>query len=302
MNKNFLLKSLCNTLLICFLLTLVSETIWAQTPVWQVQSDYFGERNAIAQPRTIRTVALSSDENSVYTGVIQSPNTGSTSLRKVKSHVLATSGTDHVIFGNGMPGGTGTFGQVGGQPVYAGGGSGTFEGWRDTDNSPEGMDTDDRGNVYVALQSGIASANRVDIFSSDLTAQLGTFSVSNPTGVHIYKSAAIYYAYVVSSAGLQRWNVTNVAAPFLDGSYNPGVFGCRGLTVDADGTVFAVGTAANQVVRVSPSGAITHTTTVLNAAGVAVFRDKIYVIKRQSPSQPVVVLNKTDLTSGGQIW
>jgi hypothetical protein len=266
---------------------------------WQVQSDYFGERNAIAQPRTIRGMALSADGTSVYTGLIQSPNTGSTSLRKVKATVLAMAGTDHVIFGNGMPGGTGTFGQVGGQPVYAGGATGTFEGWRDVDNSPEGIDTDDRGYVYVALQSGISGANRVDIFLSDLSAQVGSISVPAPTGVHIYKSAGIYYAYIVSSNGLQRWDVSIPGAPVLDVAYTPGVFGARSVTVDNDGTVFTVGNGANQVTRISSSGIITHTATVTNGAGVAIFRNKIYIIKRQSPTQPIVVLNKSDLTSGG---
>ncbi len=287
-----------STLIFCLLL--ISFWSSAQTPTWQVQSDYFGERNLIAQPRTIRAVALSSNESSIYTGLIQSPNTGSTSLRKVKSQILATPGTDHVIFGNGMPGGGCCgFNQVGGQPVYAGGGTGTFEAWRDVDNSPEGIDVDDRGNVFVALQSGVSGANRVDIFNSNLTAVVGSISVSAPTGVHIYKSGANYFAYVVSSAGLQRWNVNNVAAPVLDGSYTPGVFGCRSLTVDSDGTVFAVGVGANQVFRVSSAGAVTHTTTVLNAAGVAVFRDNIYIIKRQSPTQPIVVLKKANLTSAG---
>ncbi len=265
---------------------------------WQVQSDYFGERNAIAQPRTIRGMALSADEASVYTGLIQSPNTGSTSLRKVSAGILAVPGTDHVIFGNGMPGGTGTFGQVGGQPVYAGGGTGTFQGWIDVGNSPEGIDTDDRGNVYVALQSGISNASRIDIFNADLTAQVSSVTPPSPTGVSVRRFGNSYYLYSASASGLQRWNATSFP-PTLDLSWIPTPFvaGARNLTVDSDGTVFAAGN--NQVTRLDPDGTVTHTVTVTNAADVAVFQNKIYVIKRQSPTQPIVVLNKADLTSAG---
>ena len=283
-------------------LTLLGASLAAQAsdpPTWQVQSDYFGERNAIAQPRTTRGLALSEDETSVYTGLIQSPNTGSTSLRKVKSGVLAVAGTDHVIFGNGMPGGTGTFGQVGGQPgVHAGGGSGTFEAWRDVGNSPEAIDTDDRGNVYVALQSGVSGENQILILSSDLATQLGAILIPAPVGVAIHKSGNIYYLYTMSDSGLRRYDVTSVVAPTLDLTWNPAVFSGRNLVVDADGIVFVAGN--NQLRRVSADGTtVTHAANVLNAADVAIFQDKIYVIKRQSPTQPIVVLNKADLTSGG---
>lgn len=268
-------------------------------PTWEVQSDYFGERNAIGQPRTIRGMALSHDGLSVYTGNVQSPNVGTTSLRKVSSAVLAIDGTDHVIFGNGMPGGTGGFGQVGGQPVYAGGATGTFLAWRDVPNSPEGIDTDDRGNVYVALQSGISGANLVEIYNSELSAQVGQISIPAPRGVSIHKVGSDYYAYTASDSGLQRWNVTNVALPVLDPTWTPAIFGPRNLTVDADGTVFAADAESGLVYRVSADGLTSISTIVPNAADVAVYGDKIYVIKRQSPTQPIVVLNKADLSSAG---
>ncbi len=280
-------------------------------PTWQVQSDYFGERNTLAQPRTIRGMALSKDGLSVYTGLIQSPSTGTTSLRKVSSEILAVPGTDHVIFGNGMPCGTNTadpkFGQVGANPVYAGGSTcvdgtpsytGGFEGWIDVPNSPEGIDTDDRGNVYVALTSGISNASRVEIYNSDLSVQVGTFMTSgNPRGVRIHKIGSIYYAYIASELGLQRYNVTDVAAPVLDNSYTPGIFGLTNLDIDLDGTVYVTGN--NQVRRISSSGVLTHTVTVTNAQGVAVYYDKLYVIRTGSPTQPITVLSKADLTSAG---
>jgi hypothetical protein len=292
------IKSLSSFLLVlsCWLINLTAN---AQTPpTWLVQSNYFGERDAIAQPRTIRGMALSQDGLSVYTGLVQSPNTGSTSLRKVSSEVLAVPGTDHVIFGNGMPGGTGTFAQVGGQPVYDGGSTGTFQGWRNVGNSPEGIATDDRGNVYVALNSGVSGANRIDIFNSDLSNQVGTISLPTPRGVRIHKIGSTYYAYTVSNNGLQRYDVTNVAGPTLDATYTPGIFTVTNLSIDLDGTVYVAGN--NQVRRISPTGTLTHTSaTITSAKDVAVYYNKLYVIKDGSPSKSITVLNKEDLTSAG---
>jgi len=291
-SKRNLLFVLC-----CWLINLSAN---AQTPpTWSVQSNYFGERNAISQPRTLRGMALSQDGLSVYTGLIQSPNVGTTSLRKVSSEILTLSGTDHEIFGNGMPGGTGGFAQVGGQPVYAGGLTGTFQGWINVGNSPEGIATDDRGYVFVALTSSTTNANRIDIFNSDLSSQVGTISLGgNPRGVRIHKIDATYYAYTISDNGLQRYNVTNVAGPILDGAYTPGIFSGRNLTIDLDGTVYVAGN--NQVRRISPSGTLTHTSgTITNAKDVAVYYNKLYVIKTGSPSQSITILSKADLTSAG---
>ncbi len=280
-------------------LLLFSTTVGAQmTVTWQVQSDYFAERNAVAQTRTIRSMAVSKDGSAVYTGNIQSPNVGSNAIRKVSSAILATPGTDHVIFGNGMPGGSGAFGPVGGQPVYAGGSTGTFLGWTATGNSPRGLATDDRGYVYAALSSGISPANQVVILSSDLTSTLGSISITGPTGVAVYKSGSTYYLYVAAGTQLRRYNVTNAASPALDMSWTAGISsGADGLTVDTDGVVFLAG--GGQVRRLNAAGAITHTVTLANAADIAVFRDKIYVIRQGSPAQSIVVYNKADLSSAG---
>jgi hypothetical protein len=270
-------------------------------PTWQVQSDYFGERNAIAQPRTIRGLALSADERSIYHGNIQSPNTGSTALRKVKSDILAIEDTDHVIFGNGMPGGTGAFGQVALQPVYAGGSTGTFQAWVDADNSPESISADDRGYVYVALSSGVTNANRVDIWNADLSIQVGSIASSSPTGVAVRKIDSTYWLYVSSGAGLRRFDVTTSFNSAADSMWPvpplPGIFGGTDVAVDSDGTVFLVGN--NQVRRINSDGQVTHTIALTNAHDVAIFQNKIYVVKRQRPAQPIVVLNKADLSSGG---
>jgi surface protein len=268
-------------------------------PTWQVQSNYFGERNAIAQPRTIRGMALSHDGLSVYTGLIQSPNVGTTSIRKVRSEILAVAGTDHVIFGNGMPGGTGGFAPVGDNPVYAGGNTGTFQAWLNVGNSPEGIATDDRGYVYVALTSGIGNANRINIYDSTLSTHIGTVMTGgNPRGVRIHKTGSTYYAYTASTNGLERYNVTNVGSVTKDNNYNPNISGLTNIAIDLDGTVYVTGN--NQVRRISSAGTLTHTSaTITNAQGIAVYYNKLYVIKTGSPSQSITVLNKADLSSAG---
>lgn len=289
---------------------------------WQVQSDYFAERNAVAQTRTIRSLALSHDGKSVYTGTIQSPTGGggveggSQSLRKVSAEVLAVTGSDSVIFGNGMPGGVPGFGPVGGQPVYDGaspncdggrrtvdrdltGGTcdGPFEAWLGTgsSSSPRGLATDDRGNVYVALRD----RNDVRIYNSDLSVQLSREDItpSLPTGVAVQQLNGTYYAYVAAGSTLQRWNVTDPENPTLDTGWNPPIFsGAENLTVDRVGTVFLAG--GGQVRRINAEGtAVTHAINLSSAADVAVFQDRAFVIRRAANTPQVHVLNKDDLSA-----
>ncbi len=267
--------------------------------VWNVQSDYFGERNTIAQTRTIRSMAVSKDGSSVYTGNIQSPNVSTNAIRRVSSGILAVPGTDHVIFGNGMPGGTGGFGQVGGQPVYAGGGTGTFLNWAATPNSPVSMDTDDRGYLYAAFSSSISPANIVRIYSADLSTIYGVLSISGPLGVAVQKIGSDYFMFVTDGNILRKYNVSNLPAIVQDMSYSPPpMTGGVGLVVDKDGVAFVTGN--NQVRRVSANGTtITHTVTLSNSADAAIYKDTLYVIRQVSPTQPIARYLKADLSSAG---
>lgn len=284
----------------------------AQT-TWTVQSNYFAERNAVAQPRTVRSLALSADGESIYTGYIQSPGAGTQIVRKVSSDVLAVTGSDTVIFGNGAgPGGTGGLGPVGTNPIYpptfTTPGVPGFEAWLPVSSSqPRGLATDDRGNVYVSLRD----SNIVRIYDANLsTPPLGAFGLTSPLGVAVRKLGSTYYAYVVNGNQVRRWDVTDVAFPVLDALWTPplvlpgGTEG-NGITVDADGTVFVAASAASRVYRISADGLTVITSAAINsAADVAVYQDKVYVVSRVSLATPAVVppivqLYKADLTSAG---
>jgi len=268
---------------------------------WQVQSDYFGERNGVAQTRTIRSVAVTPTADAIYTGYIQSPNIGSTALRKVGFGILAVPNTAHVIFGNGMPGGSGAFGQVGGQPVYAGGTTGTYLAWANSDNTPESIAVDDRGNVFVALVSG--QNGSVVIHNSDLSAVRHSFNTFGPAfGIDVHRVGDEYFAYVAGNSQLQRWNVTNVASvgfPTNLGFHSR----VQAVAVDDDGTMFITrfGTGEPGVVeRLNSAGVLTHSVGLANAWGVAVYGGKVYAIRRVNPGDFAVrQYNAADLSSAG---
>ncbi len=231
---------------------------------WEVQSDYFGAQGgSISQVRSLRGLALSGDGASIYGGFIQGSTSGG--IRQVPSSVLAVPGTDSVVIGNGMGFGPGANpnGNYASNPYYGvgvlatrqtGGGSGA-------NNQPKGVATDDRGYVYATLNS---AANAIiqpwAVFSSDLATQVGSYlsiapAASQLAGMATYRDGATYYVYITRngpSAQIERWDVTNPAAAFLDATWGggtgkinlrtmfPNAF-CNGLEADADGTLFVAG-------------------------------------------------------------
>lgn len=262
---------------------------------WQVQSDYFAERNTESQSRTIRSVAVTPTADAIYTGYIQSPNTGSTALRKVAFGILAVPDTDHVIFGNGMPGGLEEFGPVGGQPVYAGGTTGTYLAWSNSANIPQSIAVDDRGNVFVALADGTSGS--VIVHNSDLSAVRNGFNTFGPSfGIDVKRVGDEYFAYVAGNNQVNRWNVTDVASvgsPVSLGFHT----GAAGIAVDDDGAIFIAGD--DLVKKLSADGQLTHSVPLEDARGVAVYGGKVYVIRRANGDYGVRQYNAADLTSAG---
>ncbi len=268
-----------------------------QVYTWEVQSDYFGERNQVAQSRTIRSMAVSKDGSAVFTGFIQSPNVGTNAIRKVSADVLAVPGTDHVIFGNGMPGGTGGFGQVGGQPVYDGGLTGTFLGWTPSGNSPRDMETDDRGYLYVGLSSGTSPANQIVALSSELSGILSSVSFANLSALAYWNNDGTHYLYASNGSTIIRYDVTNF--PFVqDASWpNPLINNITGLAVDSNGVIFVAG--GNLVRKVSADGSSIIQSITLNGSNdLAIFEDKLFVTRQVSNAgtQPISVYFTNNLS------
>jgi WD40 repeat protein len=207
---------------------------------WDVQTDFFGTRDVVSQSRSLRSIALASDDQHIYAGFLQ--GTASAAIREVGA------GVNTSLIGNGAPGST-----YGSNPAYSTG----LEASLVTFDQPRGMDTDDRGYVYTLLSGG--SNRAFAIYTSDFSAQIAARSISNPSGGQVNALATAelgsdYYVYIGWQNGLiERWNVTNHLNPTLDTSWglaNSGKINLKsydaeayvtGLAVDSDGTLFVTG-------------------------------------------------------------
>jgi hypothetical protein len=213
------------------------------TLVWQVQSDFFGTQDAVSQARSLRGLALSGDGLHLYTGFVN--GTTSAAIRETSSGVNSSMiGNEPTPFGSNPPYTTGLEARV------------------TTSNSPRGIATDDRGNVYATLTATFnATSQNWAIYASNLNASaIATRTSTSATastlgGLAVARIGASYYAYVGWRSGLiERWDVTTAATPVLDTTWGavatPGKISLKtiganaylnGLAIDSDGTIFVAG-------------------------------------------------------------
>lgn len=268
---------------------------------WQVQSDYRGTRDSVSQPRSLRGLALSPDDTSIYGGFIQ--GTSSSVIRKVSSSVI--SGTISV----GSPEITGLVSLNGPQP--------------------KGLATDDRGYVYSTLNSGSAAMNQsVGIYNAALTAQAGSFAStaaisSQLGGIAVAHLGSKYYAYVARNGGaatIQRWDVTTIASPVLDTTWGSGgsinlksVVGwtnafLNGLEVDAGGVIYATGGIlgtgrGDSVFKIAADGDLASVarTDVNGAMDLTLYDGSVYVAQYLANNSAIAKLQASDLASLGTL-
>jgi hypothetical protein len=272
---------------------------------WEVQSDYFGTQLPASQPRSLRGLALSGDESSIYGGFTQ----GSTSraIRKVSSDVVPG------IIGNAPPHTSAVEARVD-----------TFPG------QAKGLATDDRGYVYATLNSGFGGISQPwAIYSSSLsilTTQISISPVASQLGgISVQKfdpdgpggDDPTYYAYLSHNQGngqIERWDVTNPALPVLDltwgggdgsidlqAEYGPSAF-ANGLEVDDDGTLYVTGGIlssgfGDSVFKIPADGNLDQAirVSVNGAMDVALFDGKAYVTQYLAASSSIAVLSQADL-------
>ncbi len=290
---------------------------------WQVQSDYFGTRDGVSQARSLRSLALSADDQHVYTGYIQ----GSTSaaIREVSAGVnTALIGNEPVPFGANPPYTTGLEARVA------------------TTGFARGLATDDRGYVYaVNTSNSNAFAQGWSIYSASLGAVPSSVVSSNATastlrGIATATIGGTYYAYVGWTNGLiERWNVSDPTIPVLDTAWGavatPGKINLKtidadayvnNLTVDADGTIYVAGglqsttSFGDALVKIPAAGAAAgdlSAVTSVNVSGgadglggfaamdVALFGGKAYVTEYLAANSTIAVFNTADLSSDGII-
>lgn len=306
------------------------ESRLVPTVTWQVQSDYFNFQDGISQTRSLRGIALTQDGESVYGGFINGSST--MGVRKVDADVLAIPGSDTVIFGNHITGASPQ--PKAGNPVYKGGATGDYEADQLTGgDSPAGIATDDRGNVFVTTRLSTSSA--VKIYNSDLSSAIGIFGPSGTPTVAVQKIGSTYYAYIALATGgkaalIQRYDVTNPSLPVHDTSFGAGgtvnlqsgagfaTAYINAFEVDDDGTIYAgggIGTftgsdprrRGDSVFKIPADGNMANAlrTDLPGAFDVAIFGSKIYVTKytgaQANPADgpAVAVFNKSDLSSAG---
>jgi hypothetical protein len=276
---------------------------------WQIQSDYFGTRDTISQPRSLRGLALSADNANLYGGFIQGAGT-SASIREV-----ATNAPGQIIGNEPAP--------YGANPPYTNGLIARVT----VANQPKGVAVDSRGYVCATLNSGSAANNQTwAIYNSNLTAQVGAYTsvaaaASQLAGICARKLGAHSYVYVArngASAQIERWNITNPGAAALDTSWGGGTGKinlktvwvdayCNGLETDTDGTLYVAGgtnaaTRGDSVFKVSSAaGASGELSSVAHASvpgamDVALFQNRLYVTQYLTNSSSIAVLNKSDLS------
>jgi len=228
--------------------------------------------------RSLRGLALSSDGSVVYGGYIQ--GTGA--------------GTQQVIGYNAT---TGAQTSATGQTIYG---------------QPKGVATDDRGNVYMTLNSATnANTQPSAIYNAALDARLSTFTSTlgagqqaQESGVDVVNIGGNYYEYIAFNkgngtfSGVERINVNDPTNPFVDTTFGTNGFlnlkaltgnalaFVNGITVTSDGTIYAAGgltagTGANtygdSLIRISSDLSSYSTVGVAGAMDVALYGGNAYV-------------------------
>lgn len=293
---------------------------------WGVQSDYFGTIDGISQPRSLRSLALSADDQHVYTGFIR--GTGTTAIREVGA------GTNSLLIGNG----TSSADDYGPNPVFNAG----VEGFALPGTQPRSLSADDRGYAYVSLSSTSNSGSQTwQIYTSNLSAVVSSRASTNASASQLFAVSAVklggnYYAYVGWKNGLiERWNVNDALNPTLDTTWGQSSSGkinlktinanayLNGLEVDTDGTIYvaggliagtsfgdslikipaAAGTSGNLATATSATvgGGANGTPGAYGAMDVALFAGKAYVTQYLELNSTISAFYKLDLTSAGNI-
>jgi hypothetical protein len=291
---------------------------------WQVQSDFFGTRDAVSEPRSLRGLALSADGQDLYAGFIQ--GTTSAQIREVSSGVNASligndGGSPTNSYGANAPYTTGLVAKV------------------TTFNQPKGVATDDRGNVYATLNTGSnATSMGWVIYNSTLSAQVASATSTDGTasqlsGIATAKLGGNYYVYVGWKNGqIERWNVNDASSPVLDTSWgasgkislktiNVNAY-LNGLTVETDGTIYVAGglqgttSFGDSLIKIPAAAAAaadlstaSHVDVKGGADGlggfaamdVALYGGQVYVTEYLQTNSTIAVFNESDLTSAGTI-
>lgn len=245
---------------------------------WSVLTSFSGTSSPTSEARSMRSLALSSDDSVAYVGFLQ--GTSSSAIRKIDA----------------------TTGAVLGSLTIA------------SSRQPKAAATDDRGYVYFSTARPTSTTDgqfrvydqNLNLLQSFLPA--GTQRIG---GICLKRVGGTYLLYVAreasSSALIERYDVTDYSAIFLDTTFAAGgqldlrtffptAANLTGIEVDDDGTIFQTSRDADAIYRISANSLNASVATVPRAMDVAIRGARLYVTHYDSANSKVSVLNKSDLS------
>lgn len=169
-------------------------------------------------------------------------------------------------------------------------------------SQPKALDTDDRGNVFIAYRDSGTSGSGLVSASADLRAVNPRLDVGTPVvgGLCVRREGDVYRAYVTyEGEGLvRRYDVTDPARMALDSSFGTGgsfqiptAAELRGCAFDADGNLWVASRAGGVVFRVASDLRVTGTATIAGAFDVAFRGERAYVTAYRGADSSVRVLD-----------
>jgi hypothetical protein len=291
--------SLCSCPLLAALFIVLPSPLRATTLTWTQVLDH----NAGSDIRSLRGLALSNDEQSLYAGFIQGSDTaGFRDYQLSPFSLIATHDVNAVD--------------------------------STTKRQAEAVTTDDRGIVYGAsIKDSTSGVNaRITLLNANFstTKHFSLADITGPPnnstgetigGLSIRKSGSDYQLYVSrhlsNTAYIERYIVggTDVTSATLTldatfgsgGQFNLQPFVAsadylRGLEVAADGTMFVASRENDTVYRISSALDSVTSTTVVEAMDVALFGPNLYVTQYNGANSAIVELNQATLTPTGSVF
>lgn len=218
----------------------------------------------------LRSLALSNDQASIYVGYIQSSGN-----RRVDQHSTAS---PYAVLDSHASGG----------------------------DQPKAIDTDDRGNVFIANRNSGNTNSFLQSFDSALSPISSTSNTSPVVnGLAIHKIGNDYFAYAAFETGglIQRYNVTNTGAMVLDATFNgsgsfniPGASDLRGIEVGSDGTIYVASRGGNAVFKVSSDLSTVTSAALTRAMDVAIYGSNLYATSYNGTSSLIRSLSLASLS------
>ncbi len=247
---------------------------------------------------------------------MSSPGSESRSLRAIAVNPQST-----ILFGSYINGSSShvvkAYDATAGSPSY-GSVTGSFATSTGT-AAAKAIAVDDRGYIYTGRPDDDTAQIRIfdNTFNRLNSADVPLDDFGHDkrvNGIDVVHSGSQYFVYTTSSSSstgwVNRWDVTNPAAPVLDTSF--GINGridlntitgassatyLRGIDVAADGVIFTASLDSGKVHRISADLSVAVSADIAMAHDVALYGDRLYVATYNGADSRVYVLDADTLAT-----